>query len=283
MNTEDATPKPKPTRYVSPRNDLIFKRIFGDHPELLKSFLNALLPLPDDAPIDTLEYINPEQVPESPWRHKNSIVDVKCRDARGRLFLVEMQMLWSGSFQKRVLFGASHAYVKQLKVSENYNVLEPVYALALTNQAFVHNSPRYHHHYKIVCTEDTHQVIQGMEFVFVEIPKFKPTTTLDKRMTVLWMRFMSEVGTQDTQTIDQELLANPLIEQALKITERASLSEADLEIYHACEDKARVDELYAIDARKEGKAEGKAELIKTMHANGMSPEKISLMTGHTVD
>jgi predicted transposase/invertase (TIGR01784 family) len=125
-----------------------------------------------------------------------------------------------------------------------------------------------------VCVHDTQQVIKGMEFVFVEIPKFKAASTQDKRMTILWMRFMSEVGTEVEQNIDAELTSHPLIEQALKITEQASLTEAELEAYHAREDKARLDALYAIDAR----SEGKAELIKTLRANGMSLEQISLMT-----
>jgi predicted transposase/invertase (TIGR01784 family) len=143
------TPAPKLTRYVNPRNDLIFKRIFGDHKELLISFLNALLPLADDAQIENLEYLPCEQIPQAPWRDKTAIVDVKCLDAQGRIFLVEMQMLWSNSFQQRVLFEASHAYVKQLKVGVNYNSLQPVYALALTNTIFVRDSPRYNHHLQI--------------------------------------------------------------------------------------------------------------------------------------
>jgi predicted transposase/invertase (TIGR01784 family) len=259
MATNPSVQPRKPIRYVNPKNDLIFKRIFGDHPELLKSFLNALLPLADDAQIERLEYVPCEQIPEAPWRNKTAILDVKCRDEQGRIFLVEMQMLWSNSFQQRVLFEASHAYVKQLKVGQNYDLLEPVYALALTNKIFLPHTERYNHHYQFVCVQDTQQIINGMEFVFVEIPKFKASSTLDKRMTILWMRFMSEVGTETEQTIDAELANDPLIEQALRISERASLTEAELEVYHAREDKARVEELYAIDARKEGKAEGLAE------------------------
>ncbi|MDR2809813.1 MAG: Rpn family recombination-promoting nuclease/putative transposase, partial [Tannerellaceae bacterium] len=30
--------------YLDPKNDLVFKRIFGEHPDLLISFLNALMP-----------------------------------------------------------------------------------------------------------------------------------------------------------------------------------------------------------------------------------------------
>ena len=31
-------------KYLDPRADLTFKRIFGEHEDLAKSFLNALLP-----------------------------------------------------------------------------------------------------------------------------------------------------------------------------------------------------------------------------------------------
>ncbi len=33
-------------RYLDPKADVVFKKIFGQHPDLLKSFLNAVLPLP---------------------------------------------------------------------------------------------------------------------------------------------------------------------------------------------------------------------------------------------
>ena len=40
-----------PSRYLDPKIDLAFKRVFGEHKNLLKSFLNALLPLADDGQI----------------------------------------------------------------------------------------------------------------------------------------------------------------------------------------------------------------------------------------
>jgi hypothetical protein len=54
------------TRYLDPRNDVVFKRIFGEHEGILRSFLNALLPLPADGQIVSLEYLPAEQVPELP-------------------------------------------------------------------------------------------------------------------------------------------------------------------------------------------------------------------------
>lgn len=79
-------------RYLNPKADLTFKKVFGEHPDLVASFLNALLPF--DSPeerIEHVEYLPSELVPQTPLR-KNSIVDVRCKDKRGRQFIVEMQM-----------------------------------------------------------------------------------------------------------------------------------------------------------------------------------------------
>jgi hypothetical protein len=41
--------------YLDPKNDFIFKRIFGEHPDLLISFLNALMPLEPGKVIESVE------------------------------------------------------------------------------------------------------------------------------------------------------------------------------------------------------------------------------------
>jgi hypothetical protein len=54
----------KVIRYSDPKNDLTFKKIFGEHSHLLQSFLNSLLPI--DNPIASLEYLAAELVSETP-------------------------------------------------------------------------------------------------------------------------------------------------------------------------------------------------------------------------
>lgn len=50
--------------YLDPKNDLTFKKVFGQHLDLLKSFLNALMPLEERQVIDSLEYLPPELAPK---------------------------------------------------------------------------------------------------------------------------------------------------------------------------------------------------------------------------
>jgi len=44
-------------KYLDPKADVVFKKIFADHPHLLISFLNSVLPLPADRPIVSIEYL----------------------------------------------------------------------------------------------------------------------------------------------------------------------------------------------------------------------------------
>ena len=132
------------SRYLNPRADVVFKKIFGEHEHLLMSFLNSLLPLPPDGLIKSLTYLPTEQIPKIPLL-KRTIVDVRCTDQRGHIFLVEMQVEWSASFMQRMLFGSSRAYVNQLKKGEKYEYLKPVYGLGLLGESFDLQSPDFYH------------------------------------------------------------------------------------------------------------------------------------------
>ncbi len=119
-------------KYLNPKVDLTFKKIFGEHPNLVKSILNALLPLPEGMTIEAVEIINLENVPENPAK-KHSIVDVRCTDNKGRGFIVEMQSYWNREFFSRTLFNAASMYTKQLAKGNPFEKLKEVYALALVN------------------------------------------------------------------------------------------------------------------------------------------------------
>ena len=278
-----------PKRYLDPKIDLAFKRVFGEHKELLKSFLNALLPLADDGQIQSLDYLTPEQVPEIPGLLKNSIVDVKCKDSQGRTFIVEMQMLWSPSFENRMVFGGAQAYVKQLKKSQDYRSLQPVYALALVNDVFDRKTEQFYHHYQIVNLQNTQETLKGLEFVFIELPKFRPQNLTGQRMRALWLRFLNEVG-EEGLTPDRAMTEDTHIASALGLVEVATFTEAELDAYHSDLDHRRVETSMLGDAEAKGKAEGKAEgkaqaqteLIKAMFNNGLSVEQISQITQLTL-
>ena len=191
-------------KYLDPKADLTFKKIFGNHPKRLISLLNALLPLSEEEQIHEIKYLPTELVPQLEGG-KNTIVDVLCTDVRGRKFCVEMQMEWSDAFQQRVLFNASKLYVSQAKKGGKYSELQPVYSLNLINDIFAHDTPDFIHNYRIVHDKDSNKIIEGLHFTFIELPKFTPHSIADKRMMVLWLRFLTEINS-NTKDIPADLL-----------------------------------------------------------------------------
>ena len=273
-------------RYLNPKADLTFKKVFGEHPKLVKSLLNALLPFerPEDE-IDDIEYLAPELVPDTPLK-KNSIVDVRCKDRQGRQFIVEMQMLWSPAFMQRVLFNASKAYVRQLGGTGKYELLQPVYSLNLVNDTFLPDLEGYYHDYRIVQVEHTDKVIEGLRFIFVELPKFTPHTYNEKKMQVLWLRYLTEID-EETRQVPQELLDNPYIHEAVKQIEESAFSDAQLLGYDAFWDSVRVENTLISDALKkglergleQGRAEERLDIARKMKAQLLPVETIKLVTG----
>ena len=258
-------------KYLDPKADLTFKKVFGEHPDLVKSLLNALLPFktPDEYIVD-IEYLPSEMVPDTPFK-KNSIVDVRCRDQRGRLFIVEMQMLWSSAFMQRVLFNASKAYVRQLGGAEKYELLQPVYSLNLVDDVFMPDVEKYYHDYRIVHMEHSDKVIEGLRFIFVELPKFTPHTYTEKKMQALWLRFLTEIDGR-TREIPQELLDNPEIKKAVDQIEQSAFNDAQLLGYDEFWDAVRVEKTLVSDALKEGMEKGLAEGMEKGMEKGMVAE-----------
>ena len=278
-------------RYLDPKNDLTFKKIFGQNPDLLMSLLNALMPLAPDQEIVSVEYLPAELVPEIP-ELKNSIVDVRCVDNHKRQFIVEMQMLWTPSFKYRMLFNASKAYVQQLGVGKKYESLQPVYALSLINDIFLDNDLDFYHHYSIVNVEKPALRLEGLEFVFVELPKFKPQTVVEKKMAALWLRFLTEIE-DGNETIAPDLFANEMTHKALDILQVSAFTKEELEAYDRCWDAIRKEMTYAsekahiaeVKGRNEGKIEGQIEVTERMivksHKKGMTVAEIAEFTDTT--
>jgi predicted transposase/invertase (TIGR01784 family) len=240
--------------YLDPKNDLTFKRVFGEHKHLCMSLINNMLPL--KKPVVEIEYQTGELIPELTDVLRNTIVDIRCTDTNGRQFLVEMQLFWNESFRSRVLLNASKAYVMQLDKTKDFKLLKPVYALNLVNDTF-DDSTEYYHHYQIVNINNTEKQIEGLEFFFVELPKFSPQNRAERKLHDLWLRFLTEIN-ETTEEVPAELLEDDHIREAISYMERAAYTKAQLAAY----DKWKIDTLTASSmlsaAKEEGLEEGEA-------------------------
>ena len=279
-------------KYLDPKADLTFKKIFGEHPNLVMSLLNALLPLPDGQEIKDIEYMSPERVPRTSIG-KNSIVDVFCKTKDGRRFIVEMQMYWSTNFKSRVLFNSAKVYVDQLEHADEFSELRPVYSLNLVDAIFEKDVPEFIHYYRLVHEKYTEKIIDGFHLIFVELKKFHPKSIAERKMAVLWLRFLTEINSK-TEEIPQELIENDEIRQAVQLVEESAYTREQLMGYDLFWDQVRLDKNLASEPErryqaglKEGKEEGveetKRDTARKMKVKGFSVDDIAEITGLTAE
>ncbi|GBU10172.1 transposase [Gammaproteobacteria bacterium] len=242
--------------YLDPKNDIVFKKIFGNNINLIKSLLNDLLMFEGDQLIDKLEYLTPEIPPEA-TDYKNSVVDVRCTDKNKRIFLVEMQMSWTHAFKQRVLFNASKVYVNQIQAGYGYEALLPVYSLNLVNQNYHPDKDQYYHRYQIVEVENTGERIEGMEFVFIELTKFlnNPNSTIKPRLRKIWLKLLSVT---ESSNIPKELLDDPLTAQAVELAEAMSYTPTERLAYDKFWDDVR--RFLTVSAESEAKGLARGEI-----------------------
>ena len=241
-------------KYLDPKAYLTFKKIFGNHPERLVSLLNALLPLSEEEQIHEIEYLPTELVPEiNSYRY--AVANILCTDAMSNKFCVVIRIEWSNVFKQRVLFNASKLYVSQAKKGERYCALQPVYSLNLVNDIFERDTPEFIHNYRIVHDKDSNKVIEGLHFTFIELPKFTPQSISDKRMMVLWLRFLTEINA-NTQEVPSDLLRDPEIGKAVEELKISGFTDAELRAYDKFWDSVRVEKTLQYDSYQQGMEKG---------------------------
>ena len=272
-------------KYLDPKADLTFKKIFGNHPARLISLLNALLPLSEEEQIHEIKYLPTELVPENN-SYRYAITNILCTDAKSNKFCVVIRIEWSDAFQLRVQFLASELYVNPAIKQVKYFAQYPTYSLNLISDTFKYNTPDFIHNYHVVYDKDTHKVIEDLHFTFIELPKFTPHSIADKRMMALWLRFLTEINS-DTKEIPADLLNDPEIGKAVEELEISGFSDAELWAYDKFWDSVSVERTLIDDSYKKGIEKSmnqrSLEIARKMLAKGMDEATVMDMTGVTAE
>ena len=251
--------------FADPKSDLVFKRIFGavERKPLLIALLNHLLELEGEHQILDVEHLSLEQhiaVPEL----KLSIMDVKCTDATGHRFIVEMQVANVEGLEKRIVYNANKAYVMQLRSADEYPTLCDVIGVTICNFKLWPNKLKSGG-YKVPMLsrwqmQEQHSKKVGLpqvQYAFLELPKYAggddPQTMIEK-----WAYFFREAKNLDV--IPPALSERPFCD-ALEVARTATFSPEEWEAY----ERAKMAEQDArgalVVAHQEGLEKGLREAI----------------------
>lgn len=265
-------------KFVDITNDIAFRKIFGNDSKKksLISFLNAVIDLPQNEQIIDVEITNPYQLGKLSGG-KSTIVDVKAKDEEGNIFIVEMQVAEFDFFHKRILYYTSQSYVSQIDKGVQYDKLRPVYFIGILEFKIGQN-PNYFSRHKVLDVETKEQVIQDVEFNFIELPKFDKTIDQLETSIDQWTYFIKNA---ENLTLMPESVTDEGLKEAYTEANQQNWTKEELEDYQRASIKER-DEIGRIEfAEKKAKLEEKIEVIKQGRMLGLSNSDLSKLTGLT--
>ena len=260
------------SRYLDPKNDLAFKKVFGQekHKRIPIAFLNAIFNFSGKDEIIDLEFLDPKQPPEIEAR-KESIVDLLVRDKQGSKYIIEMQVAKIAGFEKRAQYYAAKTYCTHFNAGDPYYNLKKVVFLAITDYLQFPQKQAYKSNHSIIDLQTSENDLKDFHFTFVELPKFTKTleeiTTLEEK----WYYFLKHA--EESNTINEIFESNPEIKEAYSVLERIRWSEQDLQWYDrtamaTADARGRIEQ-----GREEGRKEGKEEGRKEGREEGREEEK----------
>ena len=237
----------KMDKFADPKNDLVFKKLFGEeqNKDLLIDFINKVLP---SKHVKDVEYLPTNMEPDVRIK-KQSILDVLCTDENGSKYIIEMQNAKEAGFEKRAVYYASKTYATQMNKGGKYSDLKEVIFIAITDFVMFPDKACYISTHSIRDDKTYENDLKNFSFAFIELPKFNHSSS----MTGVdeWCDLFKNA--ENRKSVDT---ADPIMEKAYKALEMSNWSEQDLLNYQAYE-KILMDNQAREDYVKyEAKAEG---------------------------
>ena len=245
------------TKFLNPKNDLAFKRIFGSekNKDILIHFLNDILMRP--SPIIQVTFLKTVEDPEIASL-RTSLVDVLCEDQNKDLFVIEMQVAHERAFEKRALYYAARTYCSQRKDQSEYHDLKDVYLLAVTNFTPFPKKTSWISQIGLKDLDTNEHDIKGLQLFFMQLPLFTKTKADLERMTIRekWAYFFKYA--EETTEEDLEKIIGPdlIIKRAYDELDRFAWSAGDLHNYDSYDMRRWADASVLEHAYESGEQKG---------------------------
>lgn len=238
---------------LNPKIDFVFKKIFGseEHPEILISFLNAVLK--PKKPIVSVEIKNSDLEKEY-IEDKFSRLDVKALTSNKEIINIEIQLKNEYNMIQRSLYYWSKLYEEQLSEGDRYDKLSRTVCINILDFKYLKND-RYHNGYRLKEIETNEELTDLQEIHFIEIPKLKRFESTEEIVDLLegWVEFLRD---PESEVIRKLEMSNKEIREAKDELYRLSRNSKERELYYLREKSLR-DEISALaNAKEKGLKEG---------------------------
>ena len=273
---------------LPPKMDFVFKRIFGNenHPNVLISFLNAVLNLVD--PIQSIE-LKDTTIEKSHLEDKPSRLDVKAVTNKGEHINIEIQLEDEYNMIKRSLYYWSKLYEGQLENRENYQKPSRTICINLLDFNLL-NHDKFHSVYRLKDCETQEELTDIIELHFIELQKMKQVQRVEEVKTKLeaWLYFINQPDSELVQELEKIEVD---IKEAKAELIRLSGDRKERERYEKRRE-SRLNEVSALSYAEEkgiqkgieqGVKQEKIGIAKNAIKNGFDNETIIKLTGLSME
>jgi hypothetical protein len=265
-------------RFADLRNDVAFRRVFAQHPEILGAMLDDLLARGVDGLLNRVELLSPEQVREVPGAAL-PLVGARCRAGR-TTFLLEVQLLHVEGFLQRTMHEACRVYVEQPTPGGDYRELGGVVAVSICDYELwpdraqdARRAPRVPmlSRWRLTEADSGADGAAAIEHVVLELPKLHGGPPEGGAERWAWL-FRNAA---DLTEVPAHLPPGPC-RRALELADLSGFTAAELEGYRRARDAVAQTRQVAVDAEARGRREG---LLAGRHEGVVQGKRDGLMEG----
>ena len=243
---------------IDPKVDCVFKALLGaeENRNLLIHFLNAVLGEDLEAPIVTVEILNPYNEKEF-IDDKLSVVDVKARDEQGRLYQIEVQLSNFEALRARIAYGWADLYSGQLRSGQDYRELRPTYAIWLLRDPLLHKEIQAIHDFRLRDRKGRLLLNCGGIWV-LELSKMTLDQVVNEQQR--WLKFFREGEQLNDASPLPEWMNTDEMRQAMNTLRQFSEKERNYHIYQARQNYLR--QQMTIQKEMEAAVQAKAAALR---------------------
>ncbi|MCC8120107.1 MAG: Rpn family recombination-promoting nuclease/putative transposase [Bacteroidales bacterium] len=285
--------KTKNKEYI--RFDWAMKRLLRDKAnfEILEGLISALL----NTKMKIIEVLESESNREN-INDKYNIVDVKAKNDKGEIVVVEVQNLFQMDFLKRILYGVSKAITEQLSLRDEYRKIHKVYSISIAYFDLGKGSDYLYHGRTTIKGVHTNEELgiskdelkaydsEIASDIFPEywVLRVNEFDAYAKTPLEEWMQYL-KTGYIADDTKDPGLL------RAKEVLKFDSMSKAEQEEYRRyfdqlCSERDAIEKAHNEghqEGHQEGRQEEKIEIAKKLKAQNVDINIITQATGLTLE
>jgi len=268
-----------PKEPLSPKNDFVFKLLFGERTRLdiLRAFLQAVLDLPAEE-YDRLVIVDPHLHRESP-DDKLGVLDVKIHTTTGKVIDVEIQVEPQGHIWERVLFYAARLTTEQMKTGQSYKEIKKAVSIIIVDWYITPKDPEhYHHRFRLFDERTGYRFPDLFEINTLELPKLPGEP--DGTMLFNWLWMFTARTKEEFAMVAK---TSPEIAKAVGVIMELSEDERTRLLAESRE-KYRRDEEARLEYREEkGRQEERQEVARRLLLKKQSLEMVAEVTGLSLE